>query len=219
VGDSCSGMTQAVMDRIFEPFFTTKELGKGTGLGLSTVLGIVQSHEGIVTVQSQPNRGSVFRVWLPAHADQPGAEPAAAVGPALKSGRGELILVVDDEEAVIVITKHTLETFGYHVLTAADGAQAVGLYALQQQEIAAVLTDLMMPVMDGPMLIASLQRINPKVRVVAATGLKHSDYMTRAVGLGVRHFLAKPFTAEALLTMMHKVLTEPPPSRDSRPPT
>jgi two-component system, cell cycle sensor histidine kinase and response regulator CckA len=217
VGDSGSGMTQVVMDRIFEPFFTTKELGKGTGLGLSTVLGIVHSHEGIVTVQSQPNHGSIFRVWLPAHADQPGTETPAAAGPALISGRGELILVVDDEEAVLVITKQTLETFGYQVLTARDGAQAVGLYALQQQKIAAVLTDLMMPVMDGPMLIASLQRINPKVRVVAATGLKHSDYRSRAVGLGVKHFLIKPFTAEALLTMMHKVLTEPLPSRGTRP--
>jgi len=216
VSDSGSGMTQAVMDRIFEPFFTTKDLGKGTGLGLSTVLGIVRSHGGAVTVQSEPGRGSTFRVWLPAHADQAAAGAApVATGPALRAGHGEQILVVDDEDAVLMITQQTLEAFGYRVLTATDGAHAVGLYALQQQDIAAVVTDLMMPVMDGPMLIASLQRINPGVRVIAATGLKSSEYMTRAVGLGVRHFLTKPFTAEALLTMVHKVLTEPAPSGGS----
>jgi two-component system, cell cycle sensor histidine kinase and response regulator CckA len=130
----------------------------------------------------------------------------------LMQGNGEQILVVDDEDAVLSITQQTLEAFGYRVLTATDGAQAVGIYALQQKDIAAVLTDLMMPVMDGPMLIASLQRINPRVRLVAATGLNTSEYMTRAVGLGVRHFLTKPFTAEALLTMVHKVLNETKPA-------
>jgi PAS domain S-box-containing protein len=218
VTDSGCGMTRELQERIFDPFFTTKELGKGTGLGLSTVLGIVRSHGGAVSVQSEPGRGSTFRVWLP-------AQPAAAVdesvappsAPAVRHGQGQLILLVDDEPGVLDITQQTLEAFGYRVLPARDGAQAVGLYALHQQEIAAVLTDLMMPVMDGPALIAALQRIHPGVRLVAATGVNTGDYMARAVALGVRHFLTKPFTAEALLDMVHEVLTTPP-GGGSRPP-
>jgi PAS domain S-box-containing protein len=206
VADTGTGMGREVQDRIFEPFFTTKDLGKGSGLGLSTVLGIVRSHGGAVSVQSEPGRGSTFRVWLPAQAE-PVPEPAAAAArPESPEGRGEQILVVDDELPVLTITRQTLEAFGYRVLTAGDGAQAVGLYAIHQKEIAAVLTDLMMPVMDGPMLIASLQRINPQVRVVAATGLKASEYVNRAKALGVVRFLSKPYTADTLLSMMHEVL-------------
>ena len=210
VADTGCGMSREVQDRIFEPFFTTKDLGKGTGLGLSTVLGIVRSHGGAVTAQSEPGRGSTFRIWLPAQAEPVSETVAVAPRAALPEGRGELILVVDDELPVLTITRQTLEAFGYRVLTAGDGAQAVGLYALQQKEIAAVLTDLMMPVMDGPMLIASLQRINPQVRLVAATGLNTSEYVNRARNLGVVRFLTKPYTADALLSMMHEVLAGSP---------
>jgi signal transduction histidine kinase/ActR/RegA family two-component response regulator len=217
VHDTGSGMSREVMDRIFEPFFTTKELGKGTGLGLSTVLSIVRSHGGTATVRSEPGRGSTFTIWLPAHADQ--AAPATpAATPALAQGQDEQILVVDDEDLVLSITRQTLEAFGYRVLTAADGAQAVGLYAIHQQEIALVITDLMMPVMDGPMLIASLQRINPRVRLIAASGLHTSEYMARAVSLGVRHFLSKPYTTEALLATLRKALTDNAVSGSSKPP-
>jgi PAS domain S-box-containing protein len=216
VHDTGSGMSREVIDRIFEPFFTTKELGQGTGLGLSTVLGIVRSHGGSVTVRSETGRGSTFTVWLPAHADQALPASPGAV-PALIHGHDEKILVVDDEELVLSITRQTLEAFGYRVMTAGDGAQAVGLYAIHQQDIALVLTDLMMPVMDGPMLMASLQRINPRVRLVAASGLHTSEYMARAVSLGVRHFLSKPYTTEALLATVHKALAEGA-TRSTRPP-
>lgn len=217
VADTGTGMSREVQDRIFEPFFTTKDLGKGTGLGLSTALGIVRSHGGAVTVQSEPGRGSTFRIWLPAQTEPATAAATTAPRPALPEGRGEQILLVDDELPVLTITRQTLEAFGYRVLTAGDGAQAVGLYALHQKEIAAVLTDLMMPVMDGPMLIASLQRINPQVRVVAATGLKASEYVNRAKALGVIRFLTKPYTADALLSMMHEVLAGAP-AGSSEPP-
>jgi PAS domain S-box-containing protein len=217
VHDTGSGMSREVMDRIFEPFFTTKELGKGTGLGLSTVLSIVRSHGGTATVRSEAGRGSTFTIWLPAHADQAAPATTAAM-PALAQGQDEQILVVDDEDLVLSITRQTLEAFGYRVLTAADGAQAVGLYAIHQQEIALVITDLMMPVMDGPMLIASLQRINPRVRLIAASGLHTSEYMARAVSLGVRHFLAKPYTTETLLATLRKALTDSAVSGSSKPP-
>ncbi|HEX2862162.1 MAG TPA: ATP-binding protein [Lacunisphaera sp.] len=217
VHDTGVGLSRELRERIFEPFFTTKEPGQGTGLGLSTVLSIVRSHGGTVTVRSEPGHGSRFAVWLPAHAGQAAPEsPAATAGP--DRGHGEQILVVDDEEVVLLITRQTLETFGYRVITAGDGAQAVGHYAVHQQDIALVLTDLMMPVMDGPMLIASLQRINPQVRLIAASGLHTSAYRARAAGLGVRHFLTKPYTTDVLLAMVRKVLAEEMPAGTTRSP-
>ncbi len=216
VSDTGGGMSREVQSRIFEPFFTTKEIGKGTGLGLSTVLGIVRSHQGVITVQSEPGSGSTFRVWLPAQ-PQAEAEPAAVSAPPVQAGRGEMIMVVDDEMPVLVITQQTLEVFGYRVVTASDGAQAVSLYAQHAQEIALVLTDLMMPVMDGPMLIAALRRINPGVRVIAATGLKTSDLVKRAAALGVERFLNKPYSAETLLQAVQQELAAMP--RESPPGT
>jgi PAS domain S-box-containing protein len=215
VTDNGSGMPQEVVDRIFEPFFTTKELGKGTGLGLSTVLGIVRSHGGFVNVYSEPGKGSTFKVYLPAQElDQAGAAPAADRPETATRGHGELILVVDDEASILSVTQQTLEAFGYRVITAEDGAQAIGLYAMHREEVAVVLTDMMMPVMDGPALIAALRRINPGVRVIAASGLNANGNVARATLAGVKHFLAKPYTAEALLGMLKKILTD----ASSRPP-
>ncbi len=218
VVDEGSGMPPAVVERIFEPFFTTKELGKGTGLGLSTVLGIVRSHGGFVNVYSEVGKGSTFKVYLPAQPEGVDA-PVAPVGEEkLPRGNGELIMVVDDEPSIIAITQQTLETFGYKVVTAEDGAQAIGLYALHRDEIQVVLTDMMMPVMDGPVLIAALRRINPRVRVIAASGLTANANLARATHAGVTHFLAKPYPADALLGMLKSILAEKPGSSGSRPP-
>ena len=211
VTDNGTGMPQAIIDRIFEPFFTTKELGKGSGLGLATVLGIVRSHGGFLNVYSEPGKGTTFKVYLPAKLPgendaAPGSSPAEEK---LPRGNGETILLVDDEAAILHITKETLQTFGYKVLTAEDGAQAIGLYALHRETIAAVLTDMMMPVMDGPALIAALRRINPRVRIIAASGLNANGTVSRATIAGVRHFLAKPYSADVLLTTLKKVLEEP----------
>ncbi|HSI08540.1 MAG TPA: PAS domain S-box protein [Rariglobus sp.] len=206
VSDSGCGMPRAVIDRIFEPFFTTKELGNGTGLGLSTVLGIVRSHGGFVNVCSEPGKGSVFKVYLPALADGDGVIVPDAEAETLPLGNGELILVVDDEVSILEITRQTLEMFGYRVLTAEDGAQAIGLYALDREAIAVVLTDMMMPVMDGPALIAALHRINPAVNIIAASGLNSKGSDVLASRIGVRHFLAKPYSAEAMLKMLKTVL-------------
>jgi PAS domain S-box-containing protein len=207
VTDTGSGMPREIVERIFEPFFTTKEVGKGTGLGLSTVLGIVRSHGGFVNVSSEPGEGSSFKVYLPA---QPTDGPAAADGDAARAeapcGQGETVLVVDDETSILDITKETLESSGYRVLTAEDGAQAIGVYATHRAEIALVLTDIMMPVMDGVALITALRRINPMVKVVAASGIKDSDSVARANGAGVSHFLAKPYSADVLLETLHQVL-------------
>ena len=204
VADTGVGMRPEVVAKIFDPFFTTKEIGKGTGIGLSAALAIVKSHGGFVIVESAPDCGTVFRVYLPPDAEGP--EPAVA-GPAdLPRGNGELILLIDDEPAVCSITGRTLEAFGYHVLTAGDGADAVAIYAQRHEEIAVVVTDMMMPVMDGATTVRVLMRINPLVKIIAASGLAAKGLDAEAAAQGVKHFVHKPYTAETMLKTMREVL-------------
>jgi PAS domain S-box-containing protein len=205
VEDRGSGMTQEVMNRIFEPFFTTKDLGKGTGLGLSTTQAIIKSHGGFIRVYSEIGRGSKFWVYLPAR-EEPMSHTDDLAHADLPKGRGELVLVVDDEENVRQITQHTLETFGYRVLLASDGAEATALYATHQEEIAVVLTDMMMPVMDGAATIKELMRRNPQVLIIAASGLSANGMVARAAAAGVSHFLPKPYTTASLLKALHDIL-------------
>jgi len=205
VSDTGPGMTQEIQSRIFEPFFTTKEMSKGTGLGLSTALTIVKSHGGFINVYSELHKGSQFALYLPA-LDVPGAMEASAVETNLPLGNGELILVVDDEESIREITRGTLETFGYTVVTAGDGTEALAIYADKKNEIAAVLTDMVMPFMDGPATIRALQRMNPEVRIIAASGLGTGQRAGEGVLEGVTVFLNKPYTAEKLLKTLAQVL-------------
>jgi CheY-like chemotaxis protein len=164
-------------------------------------------------VQSEPGQGSTFSIFLPAHKEVgPVATPAEQVRE-LPRGRGETILVVDDEATVIGITRHTLETFGYRVLTASDGAQAVAQYAAHRQEIAVVLTDLMMPVMDGVALAAALKRIDPGVQVIGASGLESPNGTSRPPIAGVDRYLSKPYAPDALLRAISKTLAGRVPSK------
>ncbi len=205
VRDTGMGIPQEIRDKIFDPFFTTKEVGKGTGLGLSTTMAIVKSHGGFISVYSETGKGSVFKVYLPAQTTASAA--AMRVDDAqLPRGNGETILVVDDEASVRIITKQTLHAFGYNVLTAADGAEAVAVYAQNAKEIAVVLTDMMMPVMDGPAMIHALRRIDPGVKVVAASGLSPESHMAKAPSDTVKAFLPKPYTARTLLKTLSDVL-------------
>ena len=205
VSDTGPGMSPEIQSRIFEPFFTTKEMTKGTGLGLSTALTIVKSHGGFINVYSELHKGSQFSLYLPA-VDTPGAVDAAALQTNMPLGKGELILVVDDEESIREITRGTLETFGYNVLTAADGTEALAVYADKKNEIAAVLTDMVMPFMDGPATIRALQRMNPQVRIIAASGLGAGQRAGEGTLEGVSVFLNKPYTAEKLLTTLAQLL-------------
>jgi two-component system, cell cycle sensor histidine kinase and response regulator CckA len=207
VSDTGPGMSLEVQSRIFEPFFTTKEMTKGTGLGLSTALTIVKSHGGFINVYSEMHKGSQFTLYIPA-VDMPGAIDSAALQTDLPLGHGELILVVDDEESIREITRGTLETFGYTVLTASDGTEALALYADKKNEIAAVLTDMVMPFMDGPATIRALQRMNPKVRIIAASGLGAGQRAGEGALEGVSVFLNKPYTAEKLLKTLAQVLKD-----------
>jgi two-component system, cell cycle sensor histidine kinase and response regulator CckA len=205
VADTGEGMTPEVAGRIFEPFFTTKEVGKGTGLGLSTALTIVRSHGGFISTYSEPRKGTRFAVYLPA-IEAAAAERAERKRLDLPEGRGELVLVVDDEDAIRQITKGTLETFNYRVLVAADGTEAVAVYAQHREEVAVVLTDMMMPFMDGPATIRALRKMNPQVRVIAASGLAVGDKAAEAAAVGAHAFLAKPYTAEKLLKALADIL-------------
>ncbi|MDF3056626.1 MAG: sensory box protein [Rariglobus sp.] len=209
VEDTGTGIPHAIIEKIFDPFFTTKEVGKGTGLGLSTSIAIIKGHEGFIRVYSEPGKGTRFRVYLPA---KPTAENPAAIAESTDRprGRGELVLVVDDEVAIRDITKQTLEAFGYQVLLAADGAEAVALYAAHRDRVAVVLTDMMMPVMDGPAAIQALIKINPAIRIIAASGITANSSVAKAVGFGVKHFLAKPYTAGTLVKALREVLQAAP---------
>jgi CheY-like chemotaxis protein len=208
VTDSGTGIPRDLQEKIFEPFFTTKELNKGTGLGLSTVMSIVKNHQGIINVYSEPGKGTTFKVYLPAIEGLPEAGKEQSEQPRLSRGNGETVLVVDDEASILTITSKTLQGFGYRVLTATDGADAVATYAQHRDEIALVLTDMMMPVMDGAATIYALRRINPAVKVIAASGLIANGGVAKLSGAGLRHFLVKPYTASALLETIRATLAE-----------
>ncbi|MBD0266521.1 MAG: response regulator, partial [Tolypothrix sp. Co-bin9] len=202
VADTGIGITHEVLDRIFEPFFTTKELGKGTGLGLSTVLGIVKSHGGFINVYSEVGKGSKFQVYLPA---QETAETPEEKEQQLPHGSGELVLIIDDEPSIREITKTSLEAYNYKAITASDGIEAIALYAEYRHKISIVLTDMLMPSMDGITTIRTLHKINPNVKIIAISGLATSDKMNAAYDLGIKAFLSKPYTAKQLLETINTV--------------
>jgi signal transduction histidine kinase/CheY-like chemotaxis protein len=206
ITDTGTGMPPGVIEKIFDPFFTTKEIGKGTGLGLSTSLAIVKSHGGFIRVYSEIGKGTTFKAYFPAQTE-PSAQSAEETAAELPRGNGELILIVDDEANVRQITRQTLEAFGYSVIVASDGAEAVATVARQDNEIAVVLTDMMMPVMDGPATIQVLLRLNPKLPIIAASGLSADGRVTQAASLGVKHFLSKPYSADALLQVLRQILS------------
>jgi two-component system, cell cycle sensor histidine kinase and response regulator CckA len=202
IADTGMGIPAVIADRIFEPFFTTKAIGKGTGLGLSTVMSIIKTHAGFINVYSEVGKGTRFKIYLPA-TDTHTAE--ALVEPALPGGAGELILVVDDESAVQEITKVTLETHGYKAMTANDGIEAIALYAEHKQAISVILLDLMMPSLDAMTTIRTLCKLNPRVKIVAMSGLAANVSMTQTMDvneMGVQAFLAKPFTTSKLLEVL-----------------
>lgn len=206
ISDTGTGIPPEVVDRIFDPFFTTKEVGKGTGLGLSTVLGIIKSHAGFIEVDSRIGQGTCFKVYLPTSKNQSTSSTATLE---LLPGHGELILVVDDETSIQDITKTMLEDQNYRVLTASDGFEAISLYVKHNQEIAVVLMDLMMPEMDGLTAIRTLKKMNAEVKVIATSGLVLDNTLADVSSVGVDVLLPKPYTAEALLKELRRILDTP----------
>jgi two-component system, cell cycle sensor histidine kinase and response regulator CckA len=208
ISDTGAGIPPEIADKIFDPFFTTKSSDGGTGLGLSTVMGIVKSHRGYIEFESKAGLGTEFRIYLPADMTRP-ATGAKGISEAPPQGSGELILIVDDEEAVSSVTKRILESNRYRTLVAHTGAEAVSLYAREAHEINLVLTDLNMPSMSGPDTIAMLRQINPNVRIIVATGADSAHGATSPAELGVQALMKKPFDVFMLLDTLRNVLRMP----------
>jgi len=208
VRDTGTGIPPELLAQIWEPFFTTKAEGQGTGLGLSTVRGILHHHAGFVTVQTRAGHGTAFTVYLPAAVD--GKTDGATTAPTpLPRGNGELILIVDDEELVCELTAQTLIAHGYRAVTAADGAEAIAVFAPRAAEVRLLLTDLYMPVLGGAALARALRRLQPDLRIIAMSG---ADSASKAAACELTSaFLAKPFQPETLLPLIHRVLHEPAP--------
>ena len=206
VEDAGTGISPEQLAKLFQPFFTTKGPGKGTGLGLSTSRNIIKSHGGFIAVESELGRGTVFSFYLPA-ANGPEGQEAAARAATLPAGAGEHVLVVDDEEAVLAITKSTLENFGYVVITASSGPEAVACFADQRAKIKLVITDVAMPFMDGVATTIALRKITPAIPIIITSGLDRDKDEDTSHRIRAAAFLQKPFTAETLLTQVHSVLT------------
>jgi len=216
VEDTGTGIPAGALEKIFDPFFTTKEPGKGTGLGLSTVRSIARSHGGFINAYSEPGKGASFKVYVPA-AEQGFTERAEGPEEGIPMGKGELILVVEDEISLRDITRQILESYGYRVMTANDGTDALAQYIARKGEIGLVITDMMMPYMDGAATIRAIRRVDPEARIIATSGLMAGEYAQEARGLGVQAFLAKPYTAETLLQTLRDVLETQSKTEDRTP--
>lgn len=207
VEDTGTGIPPEVLRDMWEPFFTTKEVGKGTGLGLSTVRGIIENHSGFVQVTTSVGHGSAFRIFLPAAEGGPADALATPRRPS-PPGKGELILVVDDEQHIREMTLTMLTRNGYRVILAKDGAEAAVVFAQRAADIRLVITDLHMPNLDGAMLGRALRRINPSVRMLVVSGMSSAlgnrpDYRPDEFADA---FLQKPFRPDALLAKVHALL-------------
>jgi len=208
VEDTGSGIPPQHLEKIFEPFFTTKEVGKGTGLGLPTSLAIIKSHGGFIRAASPAGRGARFDLFLPGLPGTGDTAPDHGDSP-LPRGDGETVLIADDEEFIRRVTGRTLESFGYHVLLAANGEEALALYRQHHRDIAVVITDMMMPGMDGASVIRALAAIDENVKIIASSGVTGHDARAREAGACVRHFLPKPCSAETLLKVLRRVISDP----------
>lgn len=208
VQDTGKGIPPEIITKIFDPFFTTKEIGKGTGLGLSTVRAIVKGHGGSVNVTSQVGVGTIFTVHLPAvQTDAP--DPAAIPEKTIVTGAGQVVMVIDDEESILQITKATLESYGYKVLTAIDGIDAISVFADSTTGIDIVLTDMMMPNLGGAETIRVLRQMDPRVKIIASSGVTVGDRLSEVRNF-VNGFIAKPYTADALLKTISEVINQSP---------
>jgi len=207
VSDTGQGIPAELMEKIFDPFFTTKPTGKGTGLGLSTVLAIVKSHGGFTQVSSRLGAGTDFRVYLPAMIRDEAA-PGGTELPFDLRGRKELILMVDDEASVRELMSLSLTGNNYEVLLAPDGAQCLDLFARNRDRVKLAFVDMMMPHLDGKLTIECLRQMNPKLPIIAMSGMhEQQEVVEKMKDAGVR-FLLKPFTIKKMLAILREALDQ-----------
>jgi CheY-like chemotaxis protein len=207
VTDTGTGMTEEVKQHVFEPFFTTKEKGKGTGLGLATVYGAIRQNRGFIEIDSAPGQGSTFRVFLPsARADAANERREGRSVEPLRTGT-ETILLVEDEPAVRRLAARALEEAGYRVLACADGAEAVAVARGEKGRIHLVVSDVVMPGMDGPAVVQEIARVRPDARVLFVSGyLGNANDVLEQLARKGAPVLAKPFTPAALSNAVRSAL-------------
>jgi PAS domain S-box-containing protein len=206
VRDSGIGMDQATVSRIFEPFFTTKEVGKGTGLGLATVYAVVTSLAGHIDVDSAPGRGTVFSIWLPLERATPRAAPDAPASPPAVVTPERTVLLVEDELAVRQVIRRSLEKRGMRVLAVEHASAALALLRAPSHQVDIVVTDVMMPVMDGRAFADILAREHPGVPIIFISGYAVETIRERGLATGTHGFLQKPFTTDELAAMISDCL-------------
>lgn len=205
VSDDGAGMNPEVLNRVFDPFFTTKEVGKGSGLGLPSVLGIVRGYHGFVGITSEVGRGTEVKIYLPAMMES--VEMLAAPSETMPVGNGELILFVDDETSICDTISVLLKKSGYRVLTAENGRVALDQIREHRHDLKLVVTDIVMPVMDGIALIGEIQRDFPDLKIIATSGLTGEAELKSSGVREVAGFMEKPYPRNALLQRIHQVLT------------
>ena len=209
VTDTGYGIPAGHIERIFEPFFSTKPPAKGTGLGLSTALGIIRGHRGLITVTSEPDRGTTFSLLLPAVTAAASPATVASRTELPPSGRSETILFVDDEESIRFAIEVLLRQHGYEVQVAGDGQEALAAYDRLGAKVKLVLTDVMMPVMGGLDLIRHLRERNRDIPIIAASGMADNAAQSQLSAAGASEILSKPYSMETLLQAIHRRLNAP----------
>lgn len=205
ITDTGVGMSRQTMARIFDPFFTTKVMGRGTGLGLAAVYGIVKGHGGEVLVESEPGRGSTFHIYLPATGETAVAVVEAAGEPRIEGGT-ERILLVDDEETVLAVSRDILESLGYRVSAARSGPEALEIMAAEGDEIALVILDMIMPGMSGGETFDRLRRIAPHLKIILSSGYSLEGQAQQIMDRGCNGFLQKPFHVDRLARKIREAL-------------
>jgi CheY-like chemotaxis protein len=204
--DTGSGMDEETQKKIFTPFFTTKEVGKGTGLGMAVVYGIVKNHRGYITCESKLNQGTMFRIYWPvAPKGEFELTKEKAVEDTIRGG-DESILIVDDEEAILQIAKESLTDHGYSVLLAGSGEKALEIFKQKQRAIDLIIMDLGMPGIGGHKTMVELLKLNPRVKVIIASGYSADSQVKEALAAGAAGFVGKPYKLNDLLRKIRWVL-------------
>jgi CheY-like chemotaxis protein len=207
ISDTGCGIEEDIMQRIFEPFFTTKEVGKGTGLGLAVVYGVVQNHNGFLCCNSKQGDGATFNIIFPASTDVRTKNDAEPQHKEISMGT-ETILLVDDEKGILETNRDTLGLYGYKVLTAENGEQALDIYQSHRDKIHLVVLDLIMPGRGGKKCLSDLITINPRVKVLMTSGYSSSDQIDELTKTGAAGFINKPYHSDDFLSAIRKIIDE-----------
>ncbi len=206
VCDTGVGIAPENMGRIFDPFFTTKGVDEGSGMGLSVVHGIVKSHQGAVTARSEMGKGSTFEIYLPILESEEKKEPVTPVTPPIIYGKGERILLLDDEEMNVRTAKGTLEGLGYQVVANTSSLEALELFKKEPYAFDLVITDQTMPEMTGAKFAQELMKVRPDIPIIICTGYSETVDEDQAKKMGIREFILKPFTMAELAETIRRAL-------------